>query len=188
LTEVTDVTDVPDVPDADALLRLTPLRLAVIVHILNSAGVDAQPSIYDEQVSLPEEYGSPALAREFTQQALNRWQYRGRHDDVILIVSELVANALVHGHGSPVLRLRGTPSEDGQRAGGIRVEVSDDSPVLPAVRGPDPAPAGGLGLKLVERLAAAWGAAPRGDGGKVVWCELAPGLDREAAVREATPA
>jgi anti-sigma regulatory factor (Ser/Thr protein kinase) len=165
---------------------LTPLRLAMIVHILDSAGVDSPPSIHDVQVSLPEDYGSPALAREFTQQALHRWQYRGRHDDVILIVSELVANALVHGHGAPVLRLCATPSPDGQQAAGIRVEVSDDSPVLPAVRGPGPV--GGLGLRLVERLGAGWGAAPRREGGKVVWCELAPGLDRDAAVREATPA
>lgn len=152
-------------------------------HVPDSAGMDARPPAYDVELCLPEEYGSPARAREFTAQTLSRWGYRGRHDDVILVVSELVANALVHGYGAPVLRLRAEPHAD--QPVGIRVEVRDDSPVMPAVRGP--APAGGLGLKLVERLAAGWGATHR-DGGKVVWCELAPKLDGDRALPEATVA
>jgi anti-sigma regulatory factor (Ser/Thr protein kinase) len=162
---------------------LEPLRLAMIPGMPDSAGVDAQPPAYDVELCLPEDYGSPARARDFTAQTLSRWGYRGRHDDVILVVSELVANALVHGYGGPVLRLRAAPDADPPI--GIRVEVRDDSPVMPAVRGPGPA--GGLGLKLIERLAAGWGAAHR-DGGKVVWCELAPEFDADPALPEPTVA
>jgi hypothetical protein len=157
----------------------------VIVHILDSARV-ASPSVaYDAELCLPEDYGSPALARQFAHETLSRWDYRGRHDDVVLVVSELVANALVHGHGSPVLRLRATAEPDGQAPAGVRVEVADDSRVLPEPRGPGAG--GGWGLKLVERLAAGWGAVHRGRG-KVVWCELVPRLDHDRVLPEATAA
>jgi anti-sigma regulatory factor (Ser/Thr protein kinase) len=162
---------------------LEPLRLAMIFHMLDSAKVHAQPPAYDVELRLPEDYGSPARARDFAAKTLSRWGYCGRHDDVVLIVSELVANALMHGYGTPVLRLRAVPGPDGGQPAGIRVEVGDDSPVMPAIRGPRPA--GGLGLKLVERLAAGWGATHR-DGGKVVWCELAVEVD--ADIPEATAA
>ncbi len=157
----------------------------MISQMPDSAGVDAQPPAYDVELCLPEDYGSPARARDFTATTLSQWGYRGRHDDVILIVSELVANALVHGHGAPVLRLRATPGPDADQWVGIRVEVGDDSPVMPAVR--LPGPVGGLGLRLVERLAAGWGATHR-DGGKVVWCELAAALDTDRVLPEASAA
>jgi hypothetical protein len=165
----------------------------MIFFMLDSAGVDAQPLAYDVELRLPEDYGSPALAREFAAKTLSRWDYPGRHDDVILIVSELVANALMHGKGAPVLRLRATPGDadgpDPGRPAGVRIEVGDDSPVLPAVRGPSPV--GGVGLKLVERLSAGWGAAHRDggpDGGKVVWCELVAEPAADPALPEATAA
>ena len=72
------------------------------------------------------------------------WAYRGSHDDVVLVVSELITNALLHGLGSPALRLSGTRER-------VRIEVGDDSSVLPAQR---PAgETGGWGLRVVARLA-----------------------------------
>jgi anti-sigma regulatory factor (Ser/Thr protein kinase) len=163
---------------------MKPLRLDPAFRILDSTSVGSQPP-YHAELCLPADYGSPALAREFAEQMLSRWDYRGRRDDVVLAVSELVANALVHAHSAPILRLRAIPGSGGQPPAGIRIEVSDDSPVLPAVRGSGPA--GGLGLKLVERMSAGWGAITR-DGGKVVWCELLAELDRAPVLPEATAA
>jgi len=118
--------------------------------------------MYAIERCLADEPGSVTLARDITRHALSEYHYRGPQDDVLLVVSELVTNALVHGRGTPVLRLVG----DAVR---IRVEVSDGDPGLPQCK--EPGPSGGWGLNLVEQLAVGWGASPR-DGGKVVWCEL----------------
>ncbi|WP_059011146.1 ATP-binding protein [Streptomyces specialis] len=119
--------------------------------------------VYDVALDLPEDGGSAARARDFARRTLLRYAYRGRHDDIVLIVSELVSNALRHGHGAPVVRMTGTRRR-------IRIEVADDSPVRPAPRDPGPA-GGGLGLRMIDRLAADWGSSRRATG-KVVWCEL----------------
>lgn len=112
------------------------------------------------EVRLPENHRSAALAREFTRKTLTRW---GHHSwqDAAQVVSELVSNVLLHGHGEPVLRLLDV-------AGGVRVEVSDDSPQPPVIRRSGP---GGLGMQLVDRLSTSWGVSRRGRG-KMVWCQL----------------
>ncbi|MEU6712021.1 ATP-binding protein [Nonomuraea sp. NPDC046802] len=115
---------------------------------------------------LPEEMGSITASRDMTRQALEECGYRGRHDDVLLVVSELVTNALVHGDGRPWLRVRGGASR-------VRIEVSDLGPDLPRLR--DPGPANGWGLHVVRMLSTDWGIAPA-EGGKVVWCELVANL------------
>ncbi|MBW4721249.1 ATP-binding protein [Saccharothrix sp. SC076] len=107
--------------------------------------------------------GSAALARDFTRRTLTGWGYRGAHDDVVLVVSELVANADRHGGGLAVLRLTGGVER-------VLVEVSDGSALRPWPR--PRGTTGGWGLPLIGRLARRWGVLPRGDG-KVVWCELA---------------
>jgi anti-sigma regulatory factor (Ser/Thr protein kinase) len=138
---------------------VSPLRLAVQAPVAQSATVDAQ-ALTRTEVRLPENHRSAAIAREFTRSTLTGW---GHHSwqDAAQVVSELVSNVLLHAHGQPVLRLLDVQ-------GGVRVEVSDDSPQPPTVRHTGP---GGLGMQLVERLSTAWGVSRRGRG-KVVWCEL----------------
>jgi signal transduction histidine kinase len=114
------------------------------------------------ELRLAERNTSAALARHFTRSTLATWQAPGSHDDIVLVVSELVTNALLHGHGTPMVRLF-----DG--ADRVRVEVCDDSPLLPVSH--RVTPTSGLGLRVVEQLSSAWGASRRGRG-KVVWCEL----------------
>lgn len=117
------------------------------------------------ELRLAERNTSAAHARQFTRSTLARWQYGGRRgnlEDIVLVVSELVTNALLHGHGTPVVRLL-----DGDDH--IRVEVCDDSPLLPVSH--RVTQTSGLGLRVVEQLSSAWGASRRGRG-KVVWCEL----------------
>jgi hypothetical protein len=125
-------------------------------------GTRVRTSVSGAELRLAECEASVRLARAFVRATLREWQSPVDHDDAMLVVSELVTNVLLHAHGTPLIRLL-------PLASGLRVEVCDDSPQPPL-------PARGLGLALVEGLAAAWGTSRR-DRGKVVWCELpaAPG-------------
>ncbi|MFC8507736.1 ATP-binding protein [Streptomyces sp. NPDC057411] len=90
--------------------------------------------------------------------------------DVLLVVAELLTNAVQHADGPTALEIRlDTPG--GQEAAAVRVEVSDTSTVRPHPRTPRPDEPGGRGLRIVERTSTAWGseAAP---GGKTVWADL----------------
>ena len=90
-----------------------------------------------------------------------------------LLVSELVANAVLHS---------GTPLEVVVQCGDdrVRVEVHDGNPQLPVRKHYSNMSGTGRGLMLVERIAAGWGS-ERTAGGKVVWFELdgnsAPAFD-----------
>ncbi|MEW1696729.1 ATP-binding protein [Streptomyces sp. NPDC091278] len=109
---------------------------------------------------------SVPLARDFTRRALADWGLDACADDVLLCVSELATNALLHG----------VPPGRGyrlhlylERPGPLRVEVHDSGEGTPAVR--EPSGESGRGLLLVDTLADRWGVGPR-DPGKVVWCEF----------------
>jgi len=84
-----------------------------------------------------------------------------------LLVTELVANAVLHGAGRVLLTAT-------RRGGTIRVEVSDEGPGRPVVQPPDPYMEHGRGLRLVDGLSTGWGTCARTDHrpGKTVWFEL----------------
>lgn len=104
-------------------------------------------------------------ARRFTARTLRRWKVEEVADTALLVVSELVTNALLHTQG-PVrvdLILRGDR---------VRVCVSDSSPRAPAK--PvivDWESTGGRGLLLVEAMSESFGSVPVA-GGKQVWSEI----------------
>ncbi|WP_142214346.1 ATP-binding protein [Streptomyces sp. SLBN-118] len=119
-----------------------------------------------EQFYRRERRSVPA-AREFVRTAVTDWGLGARMDDVLLCVSELATNALVHG----------VPPGRGYRlklwlhgAGVLRVEVHDSGGGLPSLQEPDGE--SGRGLLLVAALADKWGVDER-DPGKIVWCEFA---------------
>ncbi|MEU9076566.1 ATP-binding protein [Kitasatospora sp. NPDC004745] len=99
-------------------------------------------------------------------------------ETVVLVVSELVTNAVVHTGSPAVLRLC-LPVEDGPAGTPeaplcpLRVEVADASRTAPAPRhaGADEDATNGRGLELVELLCERWGWYPDGSG-KRVWCEI----------------
>ncbi|WP_432018449.1 SpoIIE family protein phosphatase [Streptomyces sp. 1222.5] len=109
-------------------------------------------------------------ARRFTRRTLRAWGVeRDTLDAALLVVSELVTNALVHT-GGPV---RLDMSLVNHR---LRLAVADSSPrspMKPASIGWEAT--GGRGILLVEAVSAAWGTIPV-SGGKQVWADLvAPG-------------
>ncbi|MEU9570643.1 SpoIIE family protein phosphatase [Streptomyces massasporeus] len=104
-------------------------------------------------------------ARRFSARTLRSWGIAAEADTVLLVVSELVTNALVHTQGA--VRVELTLAADR-----LRVTVSDSSPRAPAKPVVvDWESTGGRGLFLVEAVSAAWGSVPVG-GGKQVWSEI----------------
>ncbi|MFF8881490.1 SpoIIE family protein phosphatase [Streptomyces flaveolus] len=108
-------------------------------------------------------------ARRFTHRTLRSWGVPAADiDAVLLVVSELVTNALVHTDGTVRLDI----TLVGAR---LRVAVADASPrtpVKPTSIGWEAT--GGRGILLVEAVSATWGTLPVG-GGKQVWSEITLG-------------
>lgn len=104
-------------------------------------------------------------ARRFSARTLRSWDVVAEADTVLLVVSELVTNALVHTQGA--VRVDLTLAADR-----LRVSVNDSSPRAPAKPVVvDWEATGGRGLFLVEAMSTAWGSVPVG-GGKQVWSEI----------------
>jgi anti-sigma regulatory factor (Ser/Thr protein kinase) len=109
---------------------------------------------------------SVPAAREFVRTAVAEWGLGARLDDVLLCVSELATNALVHGvPPGRGYQLRLWLSGDGL----LRVEVHDSGGGQPRRR--EPEGESGRGLLLVAALADQWGVDERRPG-KIVWCEF----------------
>ena len=96
-------------------------------------------------------------------------------DLLVLLVSEVVTNAVEHAAPPLLLRIDVT-------ADGTRVEVKDRDRKLPILRDPDPTEPGGRGIRFVNDLSTRWGTEPpRGvDGLKTVWFEVAHPSDPTA--------
>jgi anti-sigma regulatory factor (Ser/Thr protein kinase) len=90
-------------------------------------------------------------------------------DDVILVASELVTNAVVHSGGSPAntIQVRAVLTREG-----VSISVQDPglSGDTPRVRREDDVAADGWGLRIVEQLSNRWGF-ERAQGHRV-WAEL----------------
>lgn len=118
------------------------------------------------ETQLPSTTSSPQLARAFLRGALHTWQLDGFGDVTELLVTELVANVVLHVGAPMTVRVSRGPER-------MRVEIEDPSVELPTVHHPDVADEHGRGVLLVDQLADEWGAEAWPDGsGKTVWFEL----------------
>ncbi len=99
-------------------------------------------------------------ARRRLVECLAAWQC-DHIDDVALVFSELVTNAVLHAGGAP--RISACPADDNRH---VRLEVHDNLAATPepCVGGPS----GGFGLHIIDRLSERWGTTPTASG-KVVW-------------------
>jgi anti-sigma regulatory factor (Ser/Thr protein kinase) len=148
-------------------------RLGLIGRAITSDEPRA-PRAHDAAWDLPADLRAPSRARKLTRSELAAWKLTdpGDIDDIVLIIDELVANAVVHAHGSIRLRLT--------LAGLLlRGEITDDcpTPAPTAPRAPRDVDAeDGRGLILVNALAAACGSTPHGPGKTVWFTRLLTGL------------
>lgn len=115
---------------------------------------------HEERISLDPLAASVPAARRFVECALGRWGATEILEDVQLLASELVTNAVLHARTTIELVL--TQAQDV-----VRLEVHDRRAGLESVTPVER----GRGLQLVEGLTQRWGIVDDG-GGKVVWLEI----------------
>ncbi|MET9733542.1 ATP-binding protein [Streptomyces sp. NPDC006458] len=151
---------------------LKPLRQGL--PPLNPAAVSSAASC-----ALPARYEAVREARQFTRGTLEQWNLDERFDDVGLVVSELVTNALRHALPEGGAAGARVP----QQEPGVRLHLmrwterlmcavrdpSNDSPV--ARDSEDFSAESGRGLFLVDSFSDSWGWHPLAGtlSGKVVW-------------------
>ncbi|MGW6599402.1 ATP-binding protein [Streptomyces sp. NPDC055036] len=117
-----------------------------------------------------------ATVRHAIVAALRLWGVPEVADDMGLIATELVANAIHHGNPGGVTAILTVRSSDAV------LEVQDDNGGRPAIRQATEVDEGGRGLILVQALADRWGYRPGSCGRKTVWASLAlPGASPEDA-------
>ncbi|MEY9877605.1 anti-sigma regulatory factor (Ser/Thr protein kinase) [Streptacidiphilus sp. MAP12-33] len=109
-----------------------------------------------------------ADARQEVRGVLHDWAQPEQVDASTLLVSELLANVLVHTDMDAALMIELWGTRPGRR---LRVEVVDRSDDLPHRRSPGELSSSGRGLMLMDILADRWGILPRGEG-KCIWFEL----------------
>ncbi|MQY11961.1 hypothetical protein SRB5_20890 [Streptomyces sp. RB5] len=135
-----------------------------------------------ERQSFALEAGAVGAARGFLRGVLRAWGVGERVDDMVLCLSELAANAVLHAGGGG----DGFGVEVSYGQGCVRIAVSDGCPVVPVDRCPSVDEGSGRGLMLVRALADRQGTSV-GFLGKAVWASFdvvvsgADSADRTAA-------
>ena len=112
-------------------------------------------------VRLPPSPASAQAARRVATDAVLALGRAELVDDVATVVTELVANAVIHADTEIGFSVR-------PAGAGVRVEVSDGSSIVPRWAPAAMSATSGRGLILVQRLASDWGVEPHA-GGKTVW-------------------
>ncbi|MYZ11474.1 ATP-binding protein [Streptomyces sp. SID2999] len=116
----------------------------------------------------PKARASVSKARKFVRLFADCIGADGLADDLALIVSELVTNAVLHGRTAPGRQVEVTLDHS---AGRVRVEVRDTGEGMPRRRPRVPLAVSGRGLEIVDSLSEKWGVTAQ-IVGKTVWAEL----------------
>jgi anti-sigma regulatory factor (Ser/Thr protein kinase) len=120
------------------------------------------------RLTLAPELASVRAARVFVAKCCREAGLAGRQrDDVLLLASELVTNAILHGRSEVTVEVE-------VRRTTLRISVFDENSRHPAPVSEDPDALDGRGLALVEALAEQWGVEDRPHG-KAVWFDVALG-------------
>ncbi len=124
--------------------------------------------------------GPVHVARAFTVETLHRWGATDRCEDIVLVVSEMLTNALRHARRRPVhTRPGGTQRRPAIRLGlynpgpWVLCAVSDPSRAVPVSRTHRSLDETGRGLQIISALSDEWGYTIPDEAGKVVWAMFA---------------
>ena len=135
------------------------------VAVLLAVSSEQPEPVRSTVIPIPYRRQAVQVARILVTSTLASWQLPGAvAEDVVLAVSELVTNALVHGKPPVELRIRTTATE-------VVVQVLDGAASLPRQLRPSADDEHGRGLQIVARLAGRWGTRATSDG-KAVWCVI----------------
>jgi anti-sigma regulatory factor (Ser/Thr protein kinase) len=117
-------------------------------------------------MTLPAESDSVRLARHAARTVLAAWRLAHLEETAVLIVSELVTNAVRHATGTDAIEvdLHATRTW-------LRIEIQDTDRSWPRPRVPGGFEESGFGFVLVDALASKWGVRETATG-KAVWAEL----------------
>ncbi|MFE7117966.1 ATP-binding protein [Streptomyces sp. NPDC057654] len=129
------------------------------------------PAVNEANHRFPRHRKSVGRARAALREQLAIWGVTDEPaETAVLLLSELVTNAVEHAKASPG---REIGTRFGLYEGVLRLEVADANDDLPVPRPAADDDENGRGLALVSALADRWGTCPRRDGiGKRVWVEL----------------
>jgi anti-sigma regulatory factor (Ser/Thr protein kinase) len=106
-----------------------------------------------ETAWFPVEPGSVAAARTWLLGRSSELLEGQRTEDLALVLSEIVTNAVRHGGGDGRVEISVTPKPEF-----LCVQVTDDGPgFVPRPGAMASEPSGGFGLFIVERLTRRWG-------------------------------
>jgi hypothetical protein len=111
------------------------------------------------------------VARDFTVATLRRWGIAERCEDIAIVVSELLTNALRHALPAPGGTRTGWPVQLGllQPGNCVVCAVADPSKAALAPRKPGYFSETGRGLQVIAALSDRWGCTVPTDMGKVSW-------------------
>jgi serine/threonine-protein kinase RsbW len=133
------------------------------------------------QMTLPTASHAVRMARQATRDALTTWRLAGLEENAVLLVSELVTNAVRHARGSDAITLELQAARTW-----LRIEVTDADPQWPRPRTPAGFDGSGFGFVLVDALAGKWGVRETATG-KAVWAELDEGPQMSRGSSQASP-
>jgi anti-sigma regulatory factor (Ser/Thr protein kinase) len=119
----------------------------------------------EASLRIPKGLAAPLLARAFLADLLHRWGCDQLEHRALLVVSEVVTNAVIHTDSTANLFAR----YDG---GTLEVRVRDNDDALPTPRLVTPDDESGRGLPVVAAVADRWGVEPLAEGGKVVFASF----------------
>jgi DNA-binding response OmpR family regulator len=151
------------------------LRAQVAGYVLKDTNLDVLVTLLSELaagdtgeiavVHLPCDLRSPGQARAFVTTWCAQWGCDEFVDNALIIVSELVSNAVTHASSECDVRLTRTHA-------GLRIEIEDSGSGSPDLIAPVDDDEHGRGLLIVSALSTAWGVEASAVNRKRIWADL----------------
>jgi serine/threonine-protein kinase RsbW len=120
------------------------------------------------QLELPVSEHSVRLAQRVARTVLAAWQLLDAEETAVLLLSELVMNAIRHARGTETIVVELEAVRNC-----LRIEILDEHPRGPRPRTPEEFGESGFGFLLIDALASRWGVRESATG-QAVWAELEP--------------